>query len=103
VLEPSGHYREADVLSHGTIEQLFVLLRLALARHLGSAEETAPLILDEITVQSDTERTRAMLDLLLELSLERQIVLFSQEDDVVSWARRSMAGQHSAVIELSQP
>jgi DNA repair exonuclease SbcCD ATPase subunit len=102
VREPSGQVRDADVLSHGTTEQLFVLLRLALAHHLGSADETAPLILDDITVQSDTERTRAMLDLLLELSRERQIVLFSQEDEVLEWAGERMVSDSDAIIALQR-
>ncbi|GAA1994468.1 AAA family ATPase [Microbacterium pumilum] len=97
-VEQSGRMKDADVLSHGTMEQLFLLLRIALAKHLATGEEIAPLILDDVTVQSDSARTLAILDLLSELSTERQIVLFTQEQEVVDWAAANLPA--SAVIAL---
>ncbi len=94
-----GRSADADVLSQGTTEQFFLLLRIALAMHLSKADETVPLVLDDVTVQADPERTRAILELLHELSAERQIVLFSQEPEVVQWATQSLAAE--AVISLS--
>lgn len=88
--EAGGQFRLATVLSHGTTEQLFLLLRLALAQRLTTTGETAPVILDDITVQSDSNRTLATLDLLHELSNEHQIVLFSQEDQVLHWAEEHL-------------
>lgn len=67
-----------DRLSHGTAEQVY-LLRLALAEHLCATGESAPLLLDDVTVQADGDRARGMLELLHALSAERQVVLFSQE------------------------
>ena len=93
-----GRTADADVLSHGTTEQLFLLLRIALAMHLSKADETVPLVLDDVTVQSDPERTRAILELLHRLSTERQIVLFTQEPEVVQWASEKLAAK--AVISL---
>lgn len=87
---PDGVFRGADILSHGTMEQAYLLLRMALADHLGSGDERAPLVLDDVTVQSDPDRTATLLDLLHELSTERQIVLFSQEDEVVEWAKHAL-------------
>jgi hypothetical protein len=86
-VESGGRPRDADVLSHGTMEQLFLLLRIALASHLATTDETAPLILDDITVQSDRDRTLAILELLQELSATRQVVLFTQEVEVIEWAQ----------------
>ena len=62
--EAGGQFRAATVLSHGTTEQLFLLLRLALAQRLTTTNERAPIVLDDITVQSDADRTLAALDLL---------------------------------------
>jgi hypothetical protein len=45
----------------GTTEQLFLLLRVALAQTLSGQNETAPLILDDVTAQSDQQRTAAIL------------------------------------------
>ena len=98
VFDAVGRSADADVLSQGTTEQLFLLLRIALAMHLSNADETVPLVLDDVTVQSDPERTRAILDLLHELSTKRQIVLFTQEPEVVQWATEKLAAK--AVISL---
>ena len=89
--------------AHGTTEQLYLLLRVALAQHLASTEETAPLILDDVTVQSDRERTWAVLDLLHEVSEQRQVVLFTQEDEVLSWAERELREPHDLLVTLPPP
>jgi hypothetical protein len=97
----SGQYRTATVLSHGTTEQLFLFLRLALAQHLATTGETAPIVLDDVTVQSDAVRTRAILDLLYDLSRERQVVFFSQEEEVLAWAEKRLAEPDGRLIRLS--
>jgi uncharacterized protein YhaN len=61
-----------------------------MAERLTKAEEVCPLILDDVTVQSDGERTRAILETLQAISTERQIVLFTQEEDVLAWAEATL-------------
>ena len=96
-----GVYRSATELSHGTVDQTYLLLRIGLAEALGDKTESAPLFLDDATVHSDTERTNRFLDLLLALSDERQIVVFSQEEEVRQWAARHLAGNpRHRLIEL---
>jgi len=101
--EAAGGFRAATVLSHGTTEQLFLLLRLALAQRLTTTGEMAPIILDDITVQSDTNRTVAAVELLHELSSKHQIVLFSQEDEVLRWAEERLTPPSDRLIQLSAP
>lgn len=101
--EVGGEFRSATVLSHGTTEQLFLLLRLALAQHLTTTDEKAPIILDDITVQSDAERTAAALDLLHELSAEHQVILFSQEEEVLRWAERRLSSNTDRLVRLESP
>ncbi|MCL5947439.1 MAG: AAA family ATPase [Chloroflexi bacterium] len=81
---------KAAHLSHGTAEQIYLLLRVAMAQYLTKPGEICPLILDDVTVHCDAERKRALLDLLHELSRERQIILFSQEDAVLNWAEQQL-------------
>ncbi|MDQ6838932.1 MAG: AAA family ATPase [Actinomycetota bacterium] len=100
VHEMGGQFRTASLLSQGTAEQLFLLLRMALAKHLATTGESAPLILDDVTVQSDAGRTTAVLDLLLELSRDRQVVLFTQEDAVRQWATEHLAAPSGRLVEL---
>jgi uncharacterized protein YhaN len=99
---PRQPWRQADRLSVGTAEQVYLLLRVALAEHLTKADESCPLLLDDVTVQADAARTEAILDLLLRLSQDRQIVLFAQEPMVAQWAVRSLSGDQHALIELPQ-
>ncbi len=96
-----GVYRSATELSHGTVDQTYLLLRIGLAEALGDKKESAPLFLDDATVHSDTDRTSRFLDLLLALSDERQIVVFSQEQEVRQWAAKRLVGDpRNRLIEL---
>jgi DNA repair exonuclease SbcCD ATPase subunit len=96
----NGEWRDADRLSQGTREQIYLLLRVALVEHLTRKDEVCPLILDDVTVQCDGARTVALLDLLHRISSERQVVLFSQEDDVRAWAEGHLDAACDRLIEL---
>jgi uncharacterized protein YhaN len=87
-----GAWREAALLSHGTAEQVYLLLRIALADQLTRPGELCPLILDDPTPHFDSERTQAVLDLLLQVAEERQVILFSQEPEIRTWAERHLTG-----------
>ncbi|MFD4675050.1 AAA family ATPase [Lentzea sp. NPDC058450] len=92
-------WHQASRLSLGTAEQIYLLLRVALAQHL--ATESCPLLLDDVTVQADDTRTHAVLDLLLQLSADRQIVLFAQDTAVAEWAREKL-GERDVLHQLTQ-
>ena len=98
-----GPWREAALLSHGTAEQVYLLLRVALADQLTRPGEVCPLILDDPTPHFDATRTRAVLDLLLRISESRQVVMFSQELDVLAWAEEHLAGPRHGLIRLPGP
>jgi len=97
-----GERREAIRLSHGTAEQIYLLLRVAMAAHLTSDGEVCPLILDDVVVHADSRRTRAMLELLHEVSRERQVILFSQEEEVLAWAQATLEAGRDALIRLDE-
>ena len=99
----SGQWRDARLLSEGTREQIYLLLRVAMAQHLVRPGEVAPLLLDEVTAQSDGERKRELLEVLHELSRERQVILFSHDDEVATWAERSLATPQDAIVRLAGP
>lgn len=97
----SGAWREAALLSAGTREQIYLLLRVAMAQHLVSTGETAPLLLDEVTAQADPERRAGLLRVLREISHERQVVLFTHDEAVASWAERTLDGTRERLIRLA--
>ena len=86
VQQAGGMWMPAEQLSHGTAEQIYLLLRVAIAEVVSPGAESCPLLLDDVTVHADDERTAAMLDVIHELSRDRQVVLFSQESAVRQWA-----------------
>ena len=60
--------------SDGTVDQLYLALRLAVSQELMPG---SPMILDDALVRFDDERMQAALELLKEESENRQIILFS--------------------------
>jgi recombinational DNA repair ATPase RecF len=95
-----GVWREAALLSHGTAEQIYLLLRVAMVRQLVRKGEVAPLVLDDVTVHFDRERKRAVLEALRSIAETQQVLLFSQEDDVLDWARTHLTGPRDAILLL---
>jgi len=96
----SGRWRPALLLSEGTREQIYLLLRIAMAQHLSTTGETAPLLLDEVTAQADRARATAMLEMLHRLSAERQVILFTHDELVAAWAERTLDGVRDRLIRL---
>ena len=81
--------READVLSQGTADQLYLAVRLAICEMVLPPENAVPILLDDALVNFDDERMASALDYLLELSSQRQILLFTcqkREGDYLNWA-----------------
>lgn len=98
-----GHWREADRMSHGTVEQIYLLLRFALCRHLTKEGEWCPLILDDALAASDRVRKAALLKTLQALGQSTQVMLFTHEDDVRKWAKRNLRTPHDRLIDLPGP
>jgi ABC-type lipoprotein export system ATPase subunit len=95
-----GRWREARRLSHGTREQIYLLLRLAMTEQLVRGGEIAPLLCDEVTVQSDQDRARAILDLLHEASRDRQVLVFTHDERALTWADENLDGPDDRLVRL---
>ena len=66
--------REALWRSDGTMDQLYLALRLAVAEELTPG---TPLVLDDVLVRFDDERMKAAVLLLKEMAKDRQILCFT--------------------------
>ncbi len=73
-----GNVLESD-LSTGTVDQLYLATRYALLEFL-SAQDGAPFILDDSLVNCDPERRQEALELMREISTERQVIACMCED-----------------------
>lgn len=101
--DPGGELRSLSTLSRGTHEQVVLLLRIALAEILTREGESAPLLLDEVTVSADQARTEAILELLSEMASRHQVVLFTQEESVRAWAAARLRAPEAQLIQLPGP
>ena len=68
--------------SDGTVDQLYLALRLAVAEEL---TPEAPLILDDALVRFDDVRLTAALRILQEESNEKQVILFTCQSREKAW------------------
>lgn len=100
---PPGTNRpvSVDELSRGTRDQIALVERLELARLLYPAGEGAPLLLDDCFAHTDAHRLPLVMKLLADVARSRQVIVFSDDRDVVSAVN---AVDHAAtVIELPDP
>ena len=76
---PSGDTlpRDASYLSTGTVDQLYLAVRLAICELVLPSAKSCPIILDDALVNFDDERCKYALELLKEMARYRQIILFS--------------------------
>lgn len=68
---------EADYLSQGARDQLYLALRLAVCELVLPQEQACPIILDDALVAFDQARMERALDLLKSVAEKRQVLLFT--------------------------
>ena len=71
----NGNYIPVSRLSVGTIDQLYLSLRLAMVENL--SEEKMPIILDETFAYYDTERLENILRYISERFFDHQVMIFT--------------------------
>jgi uncharacterized protein YhaN len=66
-----------DELSRGTAEQLYVCIRLGLAAEFARRTVSLPLVMDDVLVNFDPSRARAMARVLVDFASGRQVLFFT--------------------------
>ncbi len=74
VVDAKGRPHEPNGLSRGTVEQVYLCLRLALAEQ---HHQSLPLLLDDILVNFDPERAETTTRVLAEVAQHRQVIVFT--------------------------
>ena len=69
--------RRAEYLSAGTLDIMYLAVRLAVCELALPDGETCPLILDDALVNLDDDRLEQAMKLLTEVARERQVILFT--------------------------
>ena len=94
---------DVELLSRGTRAAAYLLLRVGLAQHMSTMSEPVPLILDDPLVDLDDVREDNFLDLLLDLTSEVQILLFSKSERTKTWFERCCDDTRIRMTVLSGP
>jgi uncharacterized protein YhaN len=85
-VRPNDEVVSVDGMSDGTRDQLYLSLRLAtLEQHL-SRGEPMPFVVDDILIGFDDNRTRICLEVLGELAVSTQVLLFTHHRRVLELA-----------------
>ncbi|MBI2422141.1 MAG: AAA family ATPase [Candidatus Hydrogenedentes bacterium] len=73
-------------LSKGTVDQVYLALRLAFVKGIGANGESIPMLLDDPFANYDDERLVQTLGLIEAVAAENQVLLFTCREDVVTAA-----------------
>lgn len=91
-------------LSSGTRDQLYLAIRLAgIVHQLPRLDERLPLILDDLLVNFDNERSSAALEVLADLSSQTQVLLFTHEQHLADHAQQLLGAERCLVLDLPGP
>jgi hypothetical protein len=92
----TGAIRRPEELSRGTMEQLFLCLRLGLADEFGRRSVPLPLVMDDVLVNFDPSRASAMAAEIRRFAAQRQVLYFTCHPETA----RLMSEGGAPVIEL---
>jgi uncharacterized protein YhaN len=90
-------------LSEGTRDQLYLSLRLASLLRYAEMAEPMPLVLDDLFIQFDDERSRAALTVIAEVSAHMQVLFFTHHARMVDLAREAIPASSLTIHELTSP
>jgi len=93
---------DAAVLSTGTRDLIYLLLRIGISQLMSRTSETLPLLLDDPLVQFDRERREYTLKLLVNLAKETQIILFTKDDETLRWFEKEAGGETRCNVQTLQ-
>lgn len=82
-LEDAAHRHKEEVQwSAGLADQVYLAVRLGMAREFGRHSEPLPLILDDVLVKFDPRRRQGAARVILECAREQQVLFFSNHPEM---------------------
>ncbi len=87
VIDDAGRRFEATALSAGTIEQLYLCLRLALAETFADQSVSLPFVMDDVLVNFDPQRARAIATAIASAAERHQVFLLTCHPHIVKLMR----------------
>jgi uncharacterized protein YhaN len=78
---------EIDALSDGTVDSLYLALRLAVVQEHNARREPVPFVADDLLLNLDNKRAQAALRTLAAMAASDQVLLFTHHAHIVDLAR----------------
>ena len=98
--QADGVRKDVDAMSDGTADQLYLALRLAALDLRRASHPHMPLVLDDVLITSDDERTANILRALARFAEGGQVMIFTHHRHLVDLARAALGDQSLAVHSL---
>ncbi|MGM8366311.1 AAA family ATPase [Virgibacillus sp. W0181] len=92
----NGITYQVNELSQGTVDQLYISLRIAIGEIM-SGKHNVPFIMDDAFIHFDSHRTKAIMKVMKEVSKAQQIIIFTCKKEIVTLA------DEAHIIELERP
>jgi uncharacterized protein YhaN len=104
VLSKTNEAIDAAHLSRGTVEQLYLCLRLGLADSFAQRSVSLPIVLDDVLVNFDPDRARAVASELVASAGSHQIVFLTCHPHIAEMMLRAGAdgSAESQLVELGR-
>lgn len=100
LVRAGGAEVDVEALSEGTRDQLYLSLRLASLLRYAEIAAPMPLVLDDVLVHFDDERSAAALAVLAEVAKTVQVLFFTHHARLVDLARTAIPPNDLVIHEL---
>lgn len=87
-VRPKGSLVGVAGMSDGSLDQLYLALRLATLERYLEKNEAMPFVVDDILIRFDDERAKAALEVLAELSRKTQVLFFTHHSRMFDLAKK---------------
>ncbi|MDQ6975420.1 MAG: AAA family ATPase [Mariprofundaceae bacterium] len=95
-----GKTIRVEAMSAGTADQLYLALRLASLELRSSTNSQMPLILDDVLMTSDDQRSKNTLKALVKFAQSGQVILFTHHQHLINLAKSTLPKHELMVHEL---
>ena len=99
-IRPDSNLVSVEGMSDGTLDQLYLSLRIAGIEKYLEVNEPIPFIVDDILIKFDESRARATFQVLLELSHKTQIIFFTHNIHLLDVASNVFRNNNLNIHEL---
>lgn len=99
-VRPSGKRVGVGGMSDGTVDPLYLALRLATLEEYLESHEPMPFVVDDILLKFDDFRAEATLKALYGLSQRTQVIFFTHHQHLVDLARKLGSGDNVIIHQI---